>query len=346
MKNARKAFTLVELLTVIAIIALLISILLPSLNKARQQARRTAVQAYFHAIDAGLELFRNDQGSYPYSNAAAMQAAAPADPYAPPSNPAQQQMTVHETDGNRYDEPSTANPLACEDRSDNHAAQGAHLLADAMLGRDLLGYDPVGSYDKGPGYTRWNPANVRQGPYIDPDSATNEQVFTDARGNTVGMVVTDRGVETVTRNVRYLADVFGSPILYYRANPLAQPSWPAHGNPVTPPYTRPPIYEPDDNSVFTVDTVAPPNEQPEVNPGQDPRHWLYDESGPTGGYYPAPGFYDYIQDKRTSQATGWVPGTGGGVMRPYKPDTYLLISAGPNLIWGDNDDVKNWTVRP
>src|SRR5262245_15873477 len=38
----RNAFTLVELLVVIAIIAILIALLLPSLNKAREAARRAA----------------------------------------------------------------------------------------------------------------------------------------------------------------------------------------------------------------------------------------------------------------------------------------------------------------
>lgn len=55
-----EAFTLVELLVVISIIALLLSILMPSLSRAREQAKKILCGSNLHQVALGLHLYAAD----------------------------------------------------------------------------------------------------------------------------------------------------------------------------------------------------------------------------------------------------------------------------------------------
>jgi type II secretion system protein G len=64
-KNTEKGFTLIELLVVVAIIGILSSVVLASLNSARAKARDAYRKSAMKQVQIALELYYSDNNAYP-----------------------------------------------------------------------------------------------------------------------------------------------------------------------------------------------------------------------------------------------------------------------------------------
>lgn len=66
MKKRITGFTLIELLVVVSIIALLISILLPALNKAREQAKAVKCSSQMRQYSMAIYMYATEEGQIPW----------------------------------------------------------------------------------------------------------------------------------------------------------------------------------------------------------------------------------------------------------------------------------------
>ncbi len=296
-----RGFTLLEMLTALAIVVIMISLLIPAIQKIGETAHVVKQKAQFHAIEVGLETFRVDTGDYP---------------------------------------PSEYTFLG----NDNKTGYcGAQKLAEAMVGWDGFGYHPKSAwqsngeadfngdgnteliYDTVKGIKVGNTVlqtaeenrKVRKGPYLELEKSNAVKLSSiypdDPKFPTSAIVARDTYV---------LADMFGTvyhrttgkktgmPILYYRADTskaLFRPTTLGTDQKTT---STDAIYNVNHNYPFFA--YVTPTE--EIHPMASDRELFY---------------------KRIANPNFTSP------QRPYRAQSFILLSAGADGLYGSPDDVYN-----
>lgn len=296
----KTAFTIVELLTVMSIIIILTSLLLPAVNRARRHARDVAQKNHFRNIDQGLEMYRNDFDDYPDSS-------------------------YQDVCGEPY----------C----------GAMKLCEVMAGQDGLGFhsDSKLCFNGGPystnslyppppvgGMTPAYENNLRsRKEYLEPKDiqiCSLENLYAGGTGSFDPKCMILGDVFRLARNIDTEERV-GMPILYYRADVTK-----ILHDPNSPPFN------PDENT--NIYNYTDNQELLELGLPREPGvvHPLYQVSGDPQGRQ----FYNLTWDKNLTWDRG---APTDSFMRPYKKDSYILISAGWDTLYGTRDDIFNFAQR-
>ncbi len=311
----QKGFTIVEMLTVMGIIAVLIGLLIPALSQVKDYSKQIQQKAQFHSIDVALEMFKAEFGSYPESN---------------------NNLDVLDATSNKLIDP---NPYC-----------GANKMAEALVGLDLLGFHPNSDFrttginnvvlkdgtkaDRtvywayNDAQNTWQTAKeniqARKGPFLELENANAyrmDEIYPVAQlGAWANNYVTPAGNQYPLA----LCDVFaktrngtgnkktGMPILFYRARTTYSlqdittvDSVSGKNDDV--------YYFPDNSHILALGT-------PETTPVAHP---LYDVTGLA--------LENAILNKQLSP-----------VKRPYRAGSYILISAGKDGLYGTADDVFNF----
>ncbi|MGA2322511.1 MAG: type II secretion system protein [Sedimentisphaerales bacterium] len=309
-----KGFTIVELLTVMSIIIILMSVLVPGLARTRRYAKVVVQKGQFNEISKGLELYRNDhQETYPDSGATdtnttpagycgAMklcEALIGRDGMGnhPLSSFQAQQTDIYLFNLCTIRDPGVTPYTAAEKTN----LQDRTMYTDA---ENIKAYRLQDIYN-------WD---ITSGASFYPPSATFQSTTQDIPNAVIGDVF-----QRASINSKYCAaksgQKVGMPVLYYKADS----SKIAHDATTIPASATPNtnIYNFDDN--YAITALGCPWEG-----GSAPttHHPMYDD--------PRVFLKAITNDKVTSTP------------RPHNEDGYILLSAGWDGLYGTQDDVYNF----
>jgi prepilin-type N-terminal cleavage/methylation domain-containing protein len=336
----RTGFTLVEMLVVIGIVGLLVGILLPSLNSARVSAKKGNTSAQFHAISQALEAFKNDVGSYPDSRKR--------------RDPTEYTGSGDDPQGRVVNNPGSGTYV-----------YGAQALVRGLMGKDFNGYvtrKRARTYDKTLAPTEW---------YDDSQDFPRETRYIIERQGVVPANQIDgqppsNSIENWQTNIEpVLIDAFERPILYYRANPRGKREDKLLASDILGPDSEAayyggnntiPTYHLADNDFFTGSQQN--GEESGWTFGVRDHALSYlgsilqpdDLSG--GDHVEGWNFAKYMHDHAVGlnpvcveDPSACTPDQLHLTVEPFNPDTYLLISAGTDGEYGNDDDVMNFERR-